>query len=220
MTGENTAKIKKQLPGHVKLVAVSKTRTAEEIKSIYETGHRVFGENKVQELTEKYSLLPKDTEWHMIGHLQSNKVKYIIPFVHLIHSVDSFKLLKEINKQAKNNNRIINCLFQVHIAKEETKFGLSPDEINHILQSDEFRQLGHIKIAGLMGMATFTNDKKQVREEFRETKNLFNQIKERFYHDNDAFRELSMGMSGDYNIAVEEGSTIVRIGSLIFGPRS
>ncbi len=203
----------------VSLITVSKTKPNKDILKIYNLGQRVFGENKVQELTTKYEDLPKDIMWHMIGHLQRNKVKYIAPFVDLIHGVDSFRLLKEINKQAIKNNRIINCLLQVHIAKENTKFGFYNEEINEMLYSDSFQELRNIHISGLMGMATNTDNEKQIRAEFKGLKILFDQLKQQYFSSQKNFKELSMGMSGDYKIAIEEGSTMVRIGSTIFGNR-
>lgn len=202
-----------------KLVAVSKTKPIEQILDIYHQGLHSFGENRAKELEEKYQALPKDIEWHMIGHLQTNKVKYIAPFVHLIHSVDSFKLLKEIDKQAKKNSRVIDCLLQFHIAEEETKFGFDLPEAMEMLKSSEFNELKNVRVLGVMGMATFTEDENQVRKEFRNLKGAFEQLKARYFDDADYFCEISMGMSGDYKIALEEGSTMVRIGSLIFGPR-
>ncbi len=206
-------------PTDTKLVAVSKTKPPEQILDIYQKGHFIFGENRVQELVSKYEALPKDIEWHLIGHLQSNKVKYIAPFVSLIHSVDSFKLLKEINKQAKKNERLINCLLQFHIAEEDTKFGLSLEEALVMLSMPEFKNLENVKIVGVMGMASFVYDEIQIRNEFRKLKAIFTNLKTSFFPNNGAFREISMGMSGDYKIAIEEGSTIVRLGSLIFGSR-
>lgn len=203
-----------------KLVAVSKTKPVSLIKEAYEEGIRRFGENKVQELSEKYELLPKDIEWHMIGHLQRNKVKYIAPFVSLIHSVDSLKLLKEINKQGSKNDRIINCLLQMHIAEEETKFGLAEDELTELLNSEELAAMKNIKIKGLMGMATFTNNNDQIRREFRSLKKLFDKASTISTPENVDIQELSMGMSGDYEIAIEEGSTLIRVGSAIFGERA
>ena len=203
----------------VMLVAVSKTKPNEVILDFYKNGHTIFGENKVQELVNKYEALPKDIEWHMIGHLQSNKVKYIAPFVAMIHSIDSLKILKEINKQARKNNRTIDCLLQIHIAEEESKFGLDEQEVLEILKSDTYHTFKNIRIAGLMGMATYTDDMDQVRQEFRYLKTLFDRLKEQFFKDKPEFKEISMGMSGDYRIAVEEGSTMVRIGSLLFGER-
>lgn len=215
---ENIKRIEQEIPDHVKLIAVTKTKPVSILEETYNEGFRRFGENKVQEMGEKYNLLPKDIEWHMIGHLQSNKIKYIAPFVAMIHSIDSFKLLQEINKEAKKNNRIINCLLQIFIAQEETKFGLSEEEAEEILQSPQLSSLENIKIAGLMGMASNTDDLSQIRSEFRGLKSLFESFKK---YDNDriSMQEISMGMSGDYNIAAEEGSTLVRVGSAIFGSR-
>lgn len=212
---ENLQKITTQLPTSVTFVAVSKTKPISAILEAYDAGQRIFGENKIQEMVEKYDELPKDIQWHMIGHLQRNKVKYMAHFVDLIHGVDSFKTLKEINKQAKKHNRIISCLLQVKIAQEETKFGLEASEIKVILSSDEFKELKNISIVGLMGMASFTSDTAQVRAEFKQLKSIF----EKFKIQNSKFKTLSMGMSGDYNIAIEEGSTMIRVGSAIFGVR-
>lgn len=216
---ENINSINKSLPASVKLVAVSKTKPNEAILDAYNAGVRIFGENKVQELTTKYETLPNDIEWHFIGHLQTNKVKYIAPFVKLIHAVDSLKLLKTIDKEAAKNERIINCLLQFHIAKEETKYGLSEDEANAILDSDEYKKMQNIRICGVMGMATFTENTEQIRNEFQLLKNIFSKLKDRYFADNEYFKEVSMGMSDDYLIAVEQGSTMVRIGSTIFGHR-
>ena len=202
----------------VKLVAVSKTKSIEDIKNLYDLGQKDFGENYVQELVDKYEALPKDIQWHFIGHLQTNKVKYIAPLVYLIHGVDSFKLLKEINKQAEKNHRVINCLLQIHIAREETKFGLNETELDNILGSNELKNFKNIKIAGLMGIASFTEDKEIIRNEFRYLKTLFNSYNQ-FTIANCQLSILSMGMSADYTIAIEEGSNMVRIGSLIFGQR-
>jgi PLP dependent protein len=202
---------KKHLADNVHLVAVSKTKPNDLILEAYEAGQRIFGENKVQELVEKEQSLPNDIEWHMIGHLQTNKVKYIAPFVSLIHAVDSIKLLEEINKRAKNNNRVIRCLLQLHIAKESSKFGLNKEGILEILES----KFSNVSIVGLMGMATFTSDEKQIREEFKYLKGFYDELKEQ----HPGFSILSMGMSGDYDIAIEEGSNMVRIGSSIFGSR-
>ncbi|MDF1672356.1 MAG: YggS family pyridoxal phosphate-dependent enzyme [Vicingaceae bacterium] len=212
----NLNQIKVSLPEHVTLVAVSKTKPNEAIVEAYETGQRIFGENKVQELTDKYETLPKDIEWHMIGHLQSNKVKYIAPFVNLIHGVDSYKLLKEINKRALQNNRIIDCLLQIHIAQEQTKFGFSEEEIIELLTSDKFKELKNINIIGLMGMATFTEDTIQVKQEFNSLKHLYDKISSSYL----PISTLSMGMSGDYQLAIECGSNMVRVGSSIFGERN
>lgn len=219
MITENLAHIKSTIPSDVTLVAVSKTKPVSDILEAYNAGQRIFGENKVQEMEEKYNLLPKDIEWHLIGHLQTNKVKYIAPFVAMIHSVDSFKLLKEINKQAQKNDRVIECLLQFHIAKEDTKFGLSFEEAQELLSSTEFIELHNISIVGVMGMATFTNNEEQLRDEFRTLENYFHVIKSHYFKYNDAFKHLSMGMSGDYQIAIEEGSNMVRVGSSIFGTR-
>lgn len=214
--GENLSNIKSTIPQEVALVAVSKTKPNEAILEAYNNGHRIFGENKVQEMTQKWEVLPKDIQWHMIGHLQRNKVKYMAEFVNLIHGVDSLKLLKEIDKQAKKHNRIINCLLQIHIAQESTKFGLDEKELEQLLNSEEVAALENIKIKGLMGMATFTEDIAQIRKEFQSLKTMFDKVKDQF----NGFNTLSMGMSGDYKIAIEEGSTMVRIGSSIFGTRT
>lgn len=211
--------LKEELPEEVVLVAVSKTKPAALVQEAYDAGQRVFGENKVQEMLDKWELLPKDIEWHLIGHLQSNKVKYIAPFVSLIHSVDSFKLLQEINKQGEKNNRVIPCLLQFHIAQEETKFGLSFEEAEEILQSREFVEMDHISIVGLMGMASFVEDKEQIRDEFRNLHNYFAILKSNYFKYNPDFKVLSMGMSGDYKLAIEEGSTMIRVGSSLFGNR-
>ena len=217
----NIADFQKTLQrSNCRLIAVSKTKPQELLLEAYEAGQRIFGENKVQELVGKYEALPKDIEWHMIGHLQSNKVKYIAPFVHLIHSVDSLKLLKEINKQGAKNDRVINCLLQVYIADEETKFGLSKEELLELVNSEVFKSLANIKIVGLMGMATNTEDKEQIRAEFSSLKSTFEELKNQLTVDNVQLSEISMGMSGDYQIAIEEGSTLVRVGSAIFGARN
>ena len=216
---ENITKIKKSLPGSVKLVAVTKTVSPEVITTVYDAGHKIFGENKVQELTAKYEQLPKDIEWHFIGHLQRNKVKFLAPFVSMIHGVDSFRVLRTINNEAKKNDRIIPCLLQFHIADEATKFGFSEEEAYEMLDSAEFAGLKNITIAGVMGMATFTEDKEQVHKEFHLLKEIFDTLKKDYFKKHPEFREISMGMSDDYIIAVEEGSTIVRIGSTIFGAR-
>lgn len=220
MIKDNLIETLKTIPENVQLVAVSKTKPNEDIIEAYNEGQRVFGENKVQELTTKYEELPKDIQWHMIGHLQRNKVKYIAPFVSMIHAVDSLRLLKEVNKQAKKNERVINCLLQFHIAEESTKFGLDLSEAKELLSSDEFKAMENISICGIMGMATFIDDEDQVRREFRELKKIYTELKESFFNGNDSFKEISMGMSGDYRIAIEEGSTMVRIGSTIFGARN
>lgn len=218
---KNISAFQKSFAAHqVRLIAVSKTKPNELISEAYDAGLKDFGENKVQELVSKYEALPKDIQWHMIGHLQRNKVKYIVSFVHLIHSVDSLRLLQEIDKQAAKHDRVIDCLLQIHIAREETKFGLSREELLAMLYGDPFRSLAHIRIVGLMGMATNTHDEDRVREEFRALKSLFEEVKTTIQAPNLAMKELSMGMSGDYEIALEEGSTMVRVGSAIFGPRN
>ena len=211
--------LKEELPEEVVLVAVSKTKPATLIQEAYDAGQRIFGENKVKEMVDKWEILPKDIEWHLIGHLQSNKVKYIAPFVSLIHSVDSFILLQEINKQGEMYNRVFPCLLQFHIAQEETKFGLSFEEAEEILQSREFIEMNHVSIAGLMGMASFVEDEGQIRDEFRNLHNYFAILKSNYFKYNPDFKVLSMGMSGDYKLAIEEGSNIVRIGSSLFGSR-
>jgi pyridoxal phosphate enzyme (YggS family) len=215
---ENITEIEKGLRQETRLVAVTKTKPVEALQEAYNAGTKRFGENKVQEMASKYDVLPKDIEWHMIGHLQSNKVKYMAAFVSLIHSVDSFKLLKEINKEAKKNNRTIDCLLQIYIAREETKFGLSDEEAIEILTSAELNTLTNIRIVGLMGMASNTEDETIVRSEFQSLKTLFESFK-RYETEQIKMLELSMGMSGDYVIAMEEGSTLVRVGSAIFGSR-
>ena len=212
---QNLTKIKSQLPAHVTLVAVSKTKPVADLMKAYHAGQRIFGENYVQELVEKHEALPKDIQWHFIGHLQSRKVKQLAPFVSLIHGVDSFKLLQEINKQAANNNRIIDCLLQIHIADEETKFGLDEEELNDILMSDDFKNLENIRIVGLMGMATFTENQNQIEKEFNHLKTIFDKLRTQ----NSELKTLSMGMSGDFPLAISCGSTMVRIGSSIFGSR-
>jgi len=206
-------------PGNVKLIAVSKTKPIEVLQEAYNAGQRVFGENNVQELVEKQEQLPKDIEWHLIGHLQTNKVKYIASFISLIHSVDSLKLLQEIDKQAAKNKRVIDCLLQIYIADEETKFGLGFDEAIELLRSEEFAALQHVRIVGLMGIATNTDNEKQLKDEFYELHTFFDGIKSSFFRKEDSFKELSIGMSADYKIAIEQGSTMIRVGSLIFGQR-
>ena len=212
---DNLFRIKSTIPNHVTLVAVSKTKPISDLMEAYDAGQRIFGENKIQEMDEKWEAMPKDIQWHMIGHVQTNKVKYMAEFVSLIHGVDSLKLLEEINKQALKNNRIIDCLLQIHIAEEETKFGLSEEELNGILTSKAFQEMKNIRIVGLMGMATFTENQDQIKKEFLYLKSIF----EEFIIKNSQFKILSMGMSGDYQLAIECGSTMVRIGSSIFGGR-
>lgn len=216
---ENILKLKSGLPDGVRLVAVSKTKPNEDILAAYGAGQRLFGENKVQELTQKYEELPKDIEWHFIGHLQTNKVKYIASFISLLHGVDSLKLLKTVDKEGKKNNRTIPVLLQFHIAEEETKFGLNLEEARELLSSAEYAEMDSVEIRGVMGMATYTDDQMQIRREFHQLKNMFDQLKAEFFGDNDSFSEISMGMSGDYQLAIEEGSTMVRVGSFIFGER-
>ena len=212
----NIKRYKEELGEKVTLVAISKTKPNSDILKAYEAGQRIFGENKVQELTDKWEALPKDIEWHMVGHVQRNKVKYMAPFVKLIHAVDSLKLLKEINKEAKKNERTINCLLQIKIAQEDSKFGLSIVQAKELLSSENLLSYKNVKIVGLMGMATYTDDTEQVKKEFQKLKEVFDDIKK----EKEDFKILSMGMSGDYKIAVECGSTMVRIGSSIFGERN
>lgn len=212
--------VKSGIPEGVTLVAVSKTKPASLIQEAYDLGQRVFGENRVQEMAEKHDQLPKDIEWHLIGHLQTNKVKYIAPFVSMIHAVDSLKLLREINKQAEKNNRVIDCLLQFYIAEEDSKFGLDFNEAQELLESEAIIEFRNVSIVGLMGMATFTDNTEQIREEFRTLENYFQIIKSHYFKFNDNFKHISMGMSGDYHIAIEEGSTMVRVGSAIFGERN
>lgn len=208
---ENLLKIQSAIPENVTLVAVSKTKPVSDLMEAYEAGQRVFGENKIQEMTEKWETMPKDIQWHMIGHVQTNKVKYMAEYVSLIHGVDSLKLLQEINKQAAKNNRVIDCLLQIYIAEEESKFGLDENELEEILKSEEFKSLQNIRVIGLMGMATFTDNQLQIKKEFQYLKSIFDKHPQ--------MTTLSMGMSGDYKLAIECGSTMVRIGSSIFGGR-
>lgn len=215
---QNLLQIKSQLPSNVTLVAVSKTKPVEDLMEAYNAGQRIFGENKIQEMTEKWQQMPKDIEWHMIGHVQSNKVKYMVPYVKLIHGVDSLKLLKEINRQAVRWRKNINCLLQIHIAEEETKFGLNENELIELLNSDEFKEMTNIKVIGLMGMATFTDNQEQIKKEFQNLKNIFDKLQQ-LETLNLKLETLSMGMSGDYQLAIDCGSTMVRIGSSIFGGR-
>lgn len=212
---DNLSRIKSALPKNVTLVAVSKTKPVSDLTEAYEAGQRIFGENKIQEMTDKFDVLPKDIEWHMIGHVQTNKVKFMASYVNLIHGVDSLKLLVEINKQALKNDRIINCLLQMHIAAEETKFGLDKKELVDLLQSDNYKQLKNIKVIGLMGMATFTENQETIKKEFTDLKSVFDDVEKK----HPEFTILSMGMSGDYKIAIACGSNMVRIGSSIFGNR-
>ena len=219
MIAQQLKKITSQLPSTVQLIAVSKTKPNEDLLVAYDANQRHFGENKVQELCEKYQSLPKDIHWHLIGHLQTNKVKYIAEFIHLIHAVDSLKLLQEINKQAQKHKRIIRCLLQFHIAKEETKFGLHYTEAEEILSSLAYQSLANIEIVGVMGMASFVEDEQQITAEFKELKQTFTTLKEHYFVNKPSFCEISMGMSGDYTLAIQNGSTMIRIGSTIFGGR-
>ncbi|MBL0329268.1 MAG: YggS family pyridoxal phosphate-dependent enzyme [Bacteroidetes bacterium] len=215
---DNLHRIKSSLPPQVTLIAVTKTHPVNKLQEVYDAGHKIFGENKVQEMVDKYEVMPKDIEWHLIGHLQSNKVKYIAPFVSLIHSVDSLKLLQEINKQAEKNNRIINCLLQIYIAKEETKFGLSFEEAEQLIHSAELKDLKNIKITGFMGMATNTDKKELISNEFKSLKQFYDKLSN-FSTFNFQLSNVSMGMSSDYQLAIEQGSTLIRVGSSIFGQR-
>ena len=217
---DNIISLKKETDAiNVTLLAVSKTKPASDLQQAYDAGQRLFGENMVQELVEKYEVLPKDIQWHLIGHLQSNKVKYIAPFISMIQSVDSIKLLQEINKHAVKNNRVIDCLLQIYIADEETKFGLGFDEAIELLRSDEYAELKNIRIRGLMGIATNTDSEKQIKDEYYELKTFFDGIKTSFFRKDELFDTLSMGMSSDYKVAIEQGSNLIRLGSTIFGGR-
>lgn len=220
MISENLNNIKDALPENIALIAVSKTKPIEALMEAFECGQRLFGENKVQEMSAKYEVLPKEIEWHFIGHLQRNKVKYLASFVSLIHGVESPRLLKEINKQGAKHERIIDVLLQFYIADEESKFGLTIDEAQALLGSEEFKNLENIRVRGVMGMASFTEDEQKVRSEFKALHKIHNVLKEQFFSQEDAFDIISMGMSGDFKIAIEEGSTMIRIGSSIFGSRS
>ena len=217
---EEIQAIKAGLPEGVRLVAVSKFHPIEALQDAYDGGQRIFGESKVQEMTQKYEALPKNIEWHFIGHLQTNKIKYMAPYVALIHGVDSYKLLAEINKQAAKAGRVIPCLLQIHIAQEETKFGFSTEECRAMLEEGQWRQLDHVQIAGVMGLATNTEDETQIRREFSTLSAFFQEIKEAYFKEVSSFKEISMGMSDDYPLAIEEGSTLIRIGSRIFGARN
>lgn len=219
MIEENYRQVAATLRPGVRLVAVSKYKTVEEIKMVYDLGQRVFGENKAQEMRAKHEVLPSDIEWHFIGHLQRNKIKYIIGYVSLIHSIDSLELLQEVNKAAAKENRVVSCLLQFHIAEEETKFGLNLAEAEALLDSPDFAEMRNVRIDGVMGMATFTPDKEQVRQEFASLRDIFQKLQTTFFLGKEHFKEISMGMSDDYRIAMEEGSTLVRIGSSIFGAR-
>jgi pyridoxal phosphate enzyme (YggS family) len=207
---------KKCLAHHANLVAVTKTRSVDELQDLYQTGQRHFGENRVQELLDKKDKLPEDIQWHLIGHLQRNKVKYIAPFVNLIHSVDSLRLLKEINKEAEKNNRIIDCLLQFHVAQEDSKFGIPPSQKDELVKELKQYNLEWVRIRGIMGMASFVDDQKQVKGEFSQLRDIYNDLKNNFFTEKDSFDTLSIGMSGDYELALQEGSTMVRIGSKLF----
>ncbi len=217
---ENIRKLKAEISGHVEIIAVSKRKSVEDILQAYEAGHRIFGENRVQELIEKQPLLPGDINWHMIGHLQTNKVKYIAEFVDMIHSVDSLKLALAIDKEAQKNGRVIPVLLQMHIADEDSKFGFTEDELNSLLDLPEFSGLKNLRIDGLMGMATYTQDLDKIRSEFRHLREIFSRVKNAYFAESVHFRQISMGMSGDYEIAIEEGSTMIRVGTVIFGART
>jgi pyridoxal phosphate enzyme (YggS family) len=217
---ENIRKLKGKVPGHVSIIAVSKRKPVDDILQAYEAGHRIFGENRVQELIEKQPLLPGDIQWHMIGHLQTNKVRYIAGFVDMIHSVDSLKLARVIDREAARHTRVIPVLLQVHIAEEDSKFGLTEAALDSLLASQELPALENIRIDGLMGMATYTDDMVKVRAEFRRLREIFHRVKDAFFAGSDHFRQISMGMSVDYGIAIEEGSTMIRVGTVIFGART
>lgn len=217
---EQIKNITSSLPTTTRLIAVSKTKPVEDIQEAYNAGQRVFGENKALEMRDKHEALPKDIEWHFIGHLQTNKIKYIIPYVSLIHSIDSLNLLKEVNKEATKKGRKVDCLLQFHIAQEDTKFGLSYEEAEQLLSSTEYKQMENIRIVGVMGMATFTDNNTQVSDEFGSLRTIFDRLKKEYFSAEESFCELSMGMSDDYHLAIEQGSTLVRVGSAIFGKRN
>ena len=217
--GEQITRLRKELPEGVSLLAISKYQPIEALQEAYDAGQRMFGENHKQEMAAKAASLPKDIQWHFTGHVQTNKIKYMAPFVNLIHAVDSFRLLREIDKHAAKHERSIDCLLQIHIAQEDTKYGLTIDECRHLLSEEPWRELQHVRITGLMAMGSNTNDMEQVRNEFKQIKNLFDELKEKHFSDEPSFCQISEGMTDDYPIAIEEGSTIVRIGSMIFGER-
>lgn len=219
MVKENLETVRKSIPSGVLLVAVSKTKPVEDLQEAYDAGQRVFGENHALEMRDKHEVLPKDIDWHFIGHLQTNKIKYIVQYVRLIHSIDTFNLLQAVNKEAVKHDRVVDCLLQFHIAEEETKFGLSMEEAEEILNSDIFKAMKNVRICGVMGMATNTDNMTQVRKEFHHLKEIFDTLKAKYFADCKGFKEISMGMSHDYPIAIEEGSTMVRVGSKIFGER-
>ena len=220
MIKENLNIVRATVPSNVTLIAVSKTKPVSDLQEAYDAGQRIFGENKALEMRDKHQALPDDIQWHFIGHLQTNKIKYIAPFVTLIHAIDSLSLLESVNKEAAKNNRVIDCLLQFHIAQEETKFGLDLEEARAMLESESYKKLKNINICGVMGMATFTDNAAQVRNEFKSLKNIFETLKENYFVGNESFMEISMGMSDDYPIAIEEGATMVRVGSKIFGARN
>ena len=220
MVKENLETVRKTIPSGVLLVAVSKTKPVEDLQEAYDAGQRVFGENHALEMRDKHEVLPKDIDWHFIGHLQTNKIKYIVQYVRLIHSIDTFNLLQAVNKEAVKHDRVVDCLLQFHIAEEETKFGLSMEEAEEILNSDIFKTMKNVRICGVMGMATNTDNMTQVRKEFHHLKEIFNTLKAKYFADCEWFKEISMGMSHDYPIAIEEGSTMVRVGNKIFGERN
>lgn len=220
MVKENLETVRKTIPSGILLVAVSKTKPVEDIQEAYDAGQRVFGENHALEMRDKHEVLPKDIDWHFIGHLQTNKIKYIVSFARMIHSIDTFNLLQAVNKEAAKRDKVIDCLLQFHIAEEETKFGLSMEEAEEILNSDVFKAMRNVRICGVMGMATNTDDMTQVRKEFKHLKEIFGTLKAKYFNSCEWFKEISMGMSHDYPIAIEEGSTMVRVGSKIFGERN
>lgn len=219
MIKENLEKIRATMPEGITLVAVSKTKPISDLQEAYDAGQRTFGENYPQEMRDKHEVLPQDIQWHFIGHLQTNKIKYIIPYVTLIHSIDTANLLEAVNKEAKKHERVVDCLLQFHIAQEETKFGLDLDEARQLLESETFKAMENVRICGVMGMATFTDDKTEVRKEFKHLKAIFDILKKEYFANQPQFKEISMGMSEDYLIAIEEGATMVRVGSKIFGAR-
>ena len=219
MIKENLEKIRATMPEGITLVAVSKTKPISDLQEAYDAGQRTFGENYPQEMRDKHEVLPQDIQWHFIGHLQTNKIKYIIPYVTLIHSIDTANLLEAVNKEAKKHERVVDCLLQFHIAQEETKFGLDLDEARQLLESEAFKAMENVRICGVMGMATFTDDKTEVRKEFKHLKAIFDILKKEYFANQPQFKEISMGMSDDYLIAIEEGATMVRVVSKIFGAR-
>lgn len=220
MIKDNLETVRESIPSGVLLVAVSKTKPVADLQEAYDAGQRVFGENHALEMRDKHEVLPNDIDWHFIGHLQTNKIKYIIPFVRLIHSIDTFNLLQAVNKEAVKHDRVVDCLLQFHVAEEETKFGLSLEEAEEILNSDAFKELKNVRICGVMGMATNTDNQVQIRKEFHHLKEIFSTLKSKYFTDCEYFKEISMGMSHDYQLAIEEGSTMVRVGSRIFGERN